>query len=76
MSERQGPLNHEKQRQISEWLTTALRHRPFHKGRLSDRFLRGHHSALSATDGQSYHSCPTTGQLKDRRITIASAWRL
>eukprot|EP00959_Pyramimonas_sp_CCMP1952_P233912 4887928-Pyramimonas_sp.AAC.1 len=34
-------FSYDKQRQISEWLATALRHEPFREGRLSDRFLRG-----------------------------------
>eukprot|EP00959_Pyramimonas_sp_CCMP1952_P002793 57607-Pyramimonas_sp.AAC.1 len=29
------------QRKVSEWLTTALRHKPFHEGKLSDIFIRG-----------------------------------
>eukprot|EP00959_Pyramimonas_sp_CCMP1952_P348764 7306708-Pyramimonas_sp.AAC.1 len=28
------------QRKISEWLTTALRHKPLHRGQLSDIFIR------------------------------------
>eukprot|EP00959_Pyramimonas_sp_CCMP1952_P080918 1690186-Pyramimonas_sp.AAC.1 len=36
-----GPrLSHEEQRHCSEWLKTALRHKPFHSDHLSDRFLR------------------------------------
>eukprot|EP00959_Pyramimonas_sp_CCMP1952_P448005 9381003-Pyramimonas_sp.AAC.1 len=37
---RRPRFTYEEQRQCSEWLTTALRHKPSHKGHLSDRFLR------------------------------------
>eukprot|EP00959_Pyramimonas_sp_CCMP1952_P127031 2656864-Pyramimonas_sp.AAC.1 len=33
-------LDHRGKREISEWLTTALRHKPFHRGKLSDIFIR------------------------------------
>eukprot|EP00959_Pyramimonas_sp_CCMP1952_P349366 7320085-Pyramimonas_sp.AAC.1 len=33
-------LSPEGQRRCSEWLTTGLRHKPFHRNYLSDRFLR------------------------------------
>eukprot|EP00959_Pyramimonas_sp_CCMP1952_P413948 8672899-Pyramimonas_sp.AAC.2 len=31
---------------------------------------------MSPADGQSYHSCSTTDQLKDMRIILTSTWRL
>eukprot|EP00959_Pyramimonas_sp_CCMP1952_P376870 7893531-Pyramimonas_sp.AAC.1 len=37
---RKPRFSYEEQRRCSEWLTTALRHKPFHRGRLSDAFLR------------------------------------
>eukprot|EP00959_Pyramimonas_sp_CCMP1952_P327453 6855158-Pyramimonas_sp.AAC.1 len=37
---RKPRFSYEEQRYCSEWHTTALRHRLFHRGRLSDRFLR------------------------------------
>eukprot|EP00959_Pyramimonas_sp_CCMP1952_P304768 6378381-Pyramimonas_sp.AAC.1 len=33
-------FKYDDQRQVSEWLTTALRHKPFHRGQLSDMFIR------------------------------------
>eukprot|EP00959_Pyramimonas_sp_CCMP1952_P036774 769389-Pyramimonas_sp.AAC.1 len=44
----------DKQRQISKWLTTAPRHKPFHKGKLSDRFLR---------EAPSYDECDGWAEL-------------
>eukprot|EP00959_Pyramimonas_sp_CCMP1952_P369378 7736904-Pyramimonas_sp.AAC.1 len=32
-------LDHREKREVSEWLTTALRQKPFHHGKLSDRFI-------------------------------------
>eukprot|EP00959_Pyramimonas_sp_CCMP1952_P406049 8509979-Pyramimonas_sp.AAC.1 len=32
-------FKHEDQRKVSEWLTTALRRMPFHRGQLSDIFI-------------------------------------
>eukprot|EP00959_Pyramimonas_sp_CCMP1952_P279542 5844614-Pyramimonas_sp.AAC.1 len=37
---RRPKLKYDDQLQVSEWLTTALRHKPSHRGHLSDRFIR------------------------------------
>eukprot|EP00959_Pyramimonas_sp_CCMP1952_P409211 8576078-Pyramimonas_sp.AAC.1 len=37
---RRPKFEHGEQSEASEWLTTALRHKPFHRGHLSDIFIR------------------------------------
>eukprot|EP00959_Pyramimonas_sp_CCMP1952_P095757 2002034-Pyramimonas_sp.AAC.1 len=72
-----GPnLTHLGQRCCSEWLTTAIRHEPFHNDHLSDRFLQAVPFFHESDGWAGLSERSTSGHLRDVIIIATYTGRL